>query len=149
MGGIEGAGDLAEDVDDLPRLERPFAKPRLEVRALDVAHGDEQDAVDLAGLVDGQDVGVVDGCRHLRLALESGPVVEVVRQGGRQDLERHATLESAFLRAVHNAHAAATDDGLDAIWPEVGANARVGTWRRHRIGPSSMRPPPEPSLESV
>ena len=115
MGGIEGAGDLAEEVDDLPRLERPIAKPRLEVRALDVAHGDEQDAIDLAGLVDGQDVGVVDGRRHLRLALEAGPVVEVVRQRGRQDLERHAPLESALLRAIHDAHAAAPDDGLDAI----------------------------------
>ena len=129
--GIEGARDLAQEVDDLPRLERPFPQPRLEVRALDIAHRDEQDAVDLAGLVDGQDVGVVDGCRHLRLALESGAVIEVVRQGGRQDLECHAALESALLRAIHDAHATTTDDGLDAIGPEVGADARVGTRRRH------------------
>ncbi len=131
MCGIEGAGDLAQEVDDLPRLERSIPKPRLQVRALDIAHGDEQDALDLAGLVDGQDVGVVDGGRHLRLALESGPVVEVVRQGGWQDLERHAPLESALLRAVHDAHAATPDDRLDPIRPEVRADARVGTRRGH------------------
>ena len=56
----------------------------VEVRALDVAHRDEGRAIDLAGLVDGQDVGVVDAGRDLRLALEAGPEVRVVRElGGR------------------------------------------------------------------
>ena len=53
------------------RLQRALrAQERLEVGALDVAHGDEQAAVGLAGLVDRDDVRMVDRRRELGLAQE-------------------------------------------------------------------------------
>ena len=94
MGDVERAGDLAEEVDAWSGASGAVVEPRLKVGALDVAHGDEEDAVDLAGLVDRQDVRVVDGRRHLRLALESRAEVGIVRQLGRQDLEGDLAAEA-------------------------------------------------------
>ena len=51
VGGIEGAGDLGQDLDRRGRRPPPF-EPRAEVGALDVAHGQEERALDLAGLVE-------------------------------------------------------------------------------------------------
>ncbi len=61
MGGIEGAGHLAEDRERDAGLERAeLAHQALEVGSLDVAHGDEQPAVRLPGLVDRDHVRVVE-----------------------------------------------------------------------------------------
>ena len=50
----------------------------------------------------------------------------VVDQHGRQDLERDLAREAQLLGAIDDAHAAAPDDRLDAVWAEVGADAWIG-----------------------
>ena len=66
--GVEGFGDLGEDLDRTPGLERPLLGEELrEVGALDVAHGEEENACLLSRLVDGHDVRVVERGRDLRL----------------------------------------------------------------------------------
>ena len=41
--------------------------------------------------------------------------------------------EAGLLGEVHDAHAATADDGLDAVRPEVGAEAGVGATDRHGL----------------
>jgi hypothetical protein len=61
VGGVEGLGDLGEDLDRTPGLERTFLREELgEIRALDVAHGEEEEAALLARLVDRDHVRVVE-----------------------------------------------------------------------------------------
>jgi hypothetical protein len=77
--------------------------------------------VDLARLVDRDHVGVVDRRRELRLALEALAEARVVRALGRDQLERHGTLQHELRRAVDDAHAAAARDLLDAVAGDDGA----------------------------
>jgi hypothetical protein len=126
-----GAGDLGQDRRRHPAIERPRGEPRSKVGALDQAHGDEEHPIGLVGLVDGQDVGVVDGGRHLRLAQEPGAGLGIVAELGRDDLERHLAAQAGLLGEVDDAHPATADDGLDPVRSELGAEARVGTGRGH------------------
>ncbi len=71
VGRVERARHLGEDPDRLPRLEPAVPQPLLEVAALDVAHGDEEQLAGLTGFVDRDDVGVVDRGGELRLAQEA------------------------------------------------------------------------------
>ncbi len=110
----------------------PSVSRLAEVRAIDEAHRQEGRAVDLAGLVERDDVGVVDRGREVRLAVEAGPEVGVLRQLVGQQLEGHLAAQLALLGEVDDTHATAAQDPLDAIRPEVGAQARVGTAGGHR-----------------
>ena len=59
--GIEGAADLVGDPQRVFEGERsPVPNQRLQARSANVAHGDEQHAVDLIGVVDRYDVGMVE-----------------------------------------------------------------------------------------
>ena len=69
VGDIESLGDLREQGERPGRLERLLGvENSAEIGALHVAHGDVQDAVDLAAVVDGQHVGVIDRGGQLGLA---------------------------------------------------------------------------------
>ncbi len=70
VGSVEGAGDLAQEPDDVPWCQWPCRESTLEVRAVDVAHREEEEPVDLPGLVDGEDIRVVDRGRHPQFAHE-------------------------------------------------------------------------------
>ena len=131
MGRVERAGDLGEDGHGLGRLHGPIGEAARQVDAVDVAHRQVGRAVELAGLVDRDDVGVVDRGREVGLAVEPRAEVGVVGQLVGQQLERHLAPQFALLGEVDDAHAAAAEDPLDAVRPEVGAEARVGTRRGH------------------
>ncbi len=137
MGGIERPGDLAQELDRQRRRQRPVTQAAGEVGAIDVAHGQEEHPLDLAGLVKRDDVGMVDRRRQARLALEARPEVGVLRQLVGEELEGDLATELPLLREVDDAHAAAAQDPLDAIRPEVGAEARVGTGGGHGLKPKS------------
>ena len=124
---VERGGDLAEDVQRRLGLEPlRLLEPRLQVDTLDVAHDDEQDAVGFSGLVDRDDVRVIDRRRQMGLALEPLAEARVVRELRRQDLERHVTLETRLHGAVDDAHAAPPDQPLDPVTGEFRADPRVG-----------------------
>jgi hypothetical protein len=60
VGGVEGAGDRAQDLDGARGLERPLpGEHRLEVDAVDVLHDHVQDVVLLTRVEQLDDVGVV------------------------------------------------------------------------------------------
>ena len=65
---VQGARDLCEDADRVRRVQTAALETLFEVTPLDVAHGDEEDVLGRPGLVDRDDVRMVDRRRQLRLA---------------------------------------------------------------------------------
>ncbi len=82
-------------------LDEPLPQ-RLSVQPL---HDDVRLVVGDAELVDRDDVGMVQGGRRLRLALEAGDLLRVGR-GRQQDLDGDGAIELGVLREEHLAHAA-------------------------------------------
>ena len=57
---VEGARDLRDDADRLRRIKAAALEPLPQVAALDVAHRDEEEVVGRPGLVDRDDVRMID-----------------------------------------------------------------------------------------
>jgi hypothetical protein len=136
VGGVERRGDLAA------RVDRPvgpqaalLAQHGGEVRALDVLHREVEQPVDLAGVVDRDDVRVLERRGDPRLALEA--LAEALRLGvfRGDDLDRGAAPEVQVLGPVDDAHAAAPEAGLDPVAGDGLTDARVsgGVRHHHRV----------------
>ena len=69
--GVERLGHLREQPQRPPVVELAAHDQVLERRSLDHAHREEQPAIGLTGLVDGDDVGVVEGGLQQALATEA------------------------------------------------------------------------------
>jgi hypothetical protein len=116
---VEGGGRLGDDARGAARFERTvLADEGTQVRAGDVAHRDEGDAVLLARVVDGDDVGVVERGGDLRLAEEALAGGGVLDELGADDLQRDGALQQQVRRAIDDAHAAATGHCLDTVTGE-------------------------------
>ena len=116
MRGVERVGDLRGDRDGARGCERALApEQRLEVDPVHVAHRDEQAAVCLAGLVDRNDVRVVEARGEPRLPQH--PLAEplVIGEAFAQELQGDGALEPHVERAVHLAHAAAPGKSTDLV----------------------------------
>ncbi len=68
-------------------------------------------------LVDGRDIGVIQGGNGARFLMESGQVLAGIGQVGRQELERHESRELGVPSLVDDAHPA---------FPELGSDFVVG-----------------------
>jgi hypothetical protein len=119
VGGVQGGSDLPGDRDCLFFRQRPFCKQLLELGAVDVAHGDVQLAGDLAGVVDGDDVRVVDRGGEAGLAQEALAEPFVFRELGSENLQRHRPFEREVVGAVDHPHPAPADQRLDPIAGEL------------------------------
>ena len=111
--------------DRVARVEAAALQARLQVAPLDVAHRDEEEVVGRPGLVDRDDVRMVDRRGELRLAQE--PVTErlVLGEAGGEQLERDPPLEPQVLGQVDDAHPAEAEQRLDPVAGELGADPRV------------------------
>jgi hypothetical protein len=79
VGGVESVGDLNADIEKLIEIDGTIADQMLERLAVEEFHGDEGAAFGFADVVDGADVGVVEGGGGLGFALKAG---ESLRVGG-------------------------------------------------------------------
>ena len=103
--------DLPEDVGQARSREPPNAlENRREVFAFDELHGEELDAVELAEIVNPQDVLVRDLARELDLPLEALERIGVVADVGPDELQGHIPVELLVVDAVHGAHAAHAEE---------------------------------------
>ena len=139
MCGVERLGDLGEELDCAPGLERAVLGHDACARsvALDVAHGEEEQAVLISRLVDGDDVGVIERGGDPRLAQEALAEALVLGELGGDHLERDLASEPLLLGAVDRAHPPSADEGLDP----VAGDRRSG--RQHdprRCSPSKCLP---------
>ena len=95
--------------------QRPPGQPPLQRLALVTRHDDEQaSVVGLIDLVDGADVGVVQGRCGLRLGDEAKLGGGVGEEAWRQELERDHPAEASVLGTVYHSHAAGAEFGDDA-----------------------------------
>src|SRR5205807_8994147 len=81
--------------------------------------------VRLAGVVDIDDVRVVDGGGETPLPLETVAEVPVLDELWQEHLQRPHSVQTLVTRSVDDAHASATEDSLDAVPAERAANQRV------------------------
>ena len=125
MGRVEGARHLRENSDRVRRVKAAALEAILQVTPLDVAHGDEEEVLGRPGLVDRDDVRMVDRRGQLRLAQEAVTERLVLCEVRGQELERNPPLEPQILSQVDDAHAAPAEQRLDPIAGKLGADPRV------------------------
>ena len=82
--------------------------------AIDELHDDVVEPVVLSHAKHGDDIGVVQSCRGLCLALETPQMKRVQQRLPGQDLHGHVPAERFLERLVDDAHAAAADFAEDA-----------------------------------
>ena len=108
--------------------QRPGRQEVAQRAPFDQLHREVRDAVRLADIVDGDDVGVGQSGGGARFLLEAAARFGVDEVGG-QDLERHVAAQPRVARAVHLAHAADADRIDDFVRSETRACAE---WHRRR-----------------
>ena len=102
-----------------------LAQELLEVAAGDVAHRDVELALVLAGVVDRDDVRMVERGGELRLAQEALSEAPVLGQLRCEQLEGDLAVERKVVGPVDDAHPAAAEQRLDPVAEELRADARV------------------------
>ena len=125
MGRVQGARHLRDDADRIRRIQTAALQALLEVTPLDIAHGDEENVLGRPGLVDRDDVRMVDRRGQLRLAQE--PVTErlVPGEAHSQQLESDPPLQPQILGQIDDAHATPAQQRLDPVAGKLGADPRV------------------------
>ncbi len=124
MGAIERVGDLRAQAQRLGRRERAAREARVERVALDQLEDEVIDVALLADVVERADVRVVEARDRLRLALEAGADLGLVRKVRRQDLHGDVAAEAGVLRAVDLAHAAGAQRREDFVGTESGSGGQ-------------------------
>ena len=116
VGGGQAGADLARDLDGLVLGQAAdAAEQRGEVLAVHELHGEEVLPLRLADVVDAADGGMGDLAGRAHLVVEPIAPAGVVGQGLGQELEGHRLAEPQVVRAVDLAHAAAAEQGDDAV----------------------------------
>ena len=82
---------------------------------LDQLHGEERNAAVFFDRVDGDDVGMIQGCDCLSLALESLPALGVRSHERGEDLQRHLPLQLRVLGDEDLPHAALAERRHDPV----------------------------------
>ena len=100
----------------------------------DQLHGEKAASLDLFDRVDRDDRSVVEGRDRLRLPLEPGEAVRIVRERVRQDLQRDLTVELSVGGLPDLAHAPFADEGGHIVVPEAGASGQGHKLCARRIG---------------
>ena len=107
--GVERVGDLDAERKDRFQLECPSADHVLEGRAVEEFHDEESAAGVLADVVDGADVGVVQGRCGLGFAAETLERLAVLRKVLGQKLQGDEAAKAGVFGLVDHAHATAAE----------------------------------------
>ena len=113
--------DLKRDRESVLDRERPALQPLGQRLALDQLHDQKMPPGGLVRPIERGNVWVIQRGEHLRFALEPRRAVGVECPRLRQDFDRHLAPELRVPRAVHFAHAAGTERGLDLVRAEASA----------------------------
>ena len=110
---LQRRADLRHDGERLRGLQLLRLDELPQVRAIHMLHEEVKDGIvaralrrDIAEVVDGDDVGVVEPGEHLRLALEAQGKVRRMARRADHDLQRHQAVQTRLARLVNRAHAA-------------------------------------------
>ena len=113
--GVERVTRLGEDAQRPADVQLPRDDQVLQVRPPDEPHREEEPVLALARLVDRDDVRVLERGLEETLAAEALAERRLAAELGGDHLERDGAREGQLGRLVDGAHAAAADQGVDAI----------------------------------
>ena len=112
---IQGVGDVESDLQQAMQFHRLAADQMPEGDAIQKLHDDEGLVVIVVDLVDGADVGMVQGGSSARLATKARQGQGIVSNIRRQELDRHEAAELQVLGLVNHSHAATAEFFHDAV----------------------------------
>ncbi len=125
---VQCGGDLGDDVDRSPGGQRSACQDGGQVGSFDQAHVDVELAVDLAEVVDRDDVRFVQPRGELGLGTETGLEHRINGQPGREALEGHDPATDGVVGPVDLAHATSAEQLLEQITPEHQLRHRLTRW---------------------
>ena len=142
VGNADGRQQLLHEVHRHVDAEAPvLVEPRPHRPAFNPLHDNEEDGAVLVEVVDPHDPRVVQGSHRGRLAVEALAEAEVARILLGEHLDGDRDIEPRVGRAVHHAHGATSQLGLDRVPPELsGAHLRSmpeGTRHSSHLGAPS------------
>src|ERR1700693_346261 len=108
MSGREGIGDFNANFENGINLDRAAVDAMLQGLAFEQLHDDERSIIVFADIVNGADIGMVQGGSGASFALKA---FEGLRIGGRvfgKEFKGYAVVEAGIFGAIDHAHAAAT-----------------------------------------
>ncbi len=101
VGMLERSAHLGRNADDPLHV---VWRPVVQAGALDHLHDDIWRAVLLSCVVDGDDVGVAESGDGLSL-VQQAIAAFGAKAGARQHFDRHVSIQSVVMAAIHRAHA--------------------------------------------
>ena len=114
--GIQGLGDLADKVrSSLRRDPAVRIEQRADVSTVHQAHVNEELAIDIAEIMNGNDVRIPQSRGDVRFTPESREVLLVTGQGFGQELEGDVPLTVCVVRLIDFPHSADTQQRLKTI----------------------------------
>ena len=114
--GVERVGDLLADADHVGHREATlFVDEMAQGGPVDELHHDVRDAVVVAGVVGGDDVGVGEPGRGDGFVAEADSGAVVGGEVGAEDLDRHPAGEHRVVGHPHGGHAATRDRRHEAV----------------------------------
>ncbi len=128
--GAQCLGDLSRDRERLLDRQGTVRDSRGQGLALDQLEHQRVRAIALFEAVDGRDVRMIQGRQELRFALEPGEMRRIGSQAVAEDLDRDAAVELGVAPAIHLAHGARAERGVDLVSAEPTTLAK-----RHGISP--------------
>jgi hypothetical protein len=121
---IKSRGDLLHDRHRASRRQRPVRLEHLaKVFAVDHAHVDVQQTVDLAVVVDRHDMGFLQAAGGMRFALQSLAEHRIVGRRLRQQLQRDDAVLDRVLGLVDLAHTALAQQAPQFVGADLRTNA--------------------------
>jgi hypothetical protein len=136
MGGGESSADLDRPFNGFARDDRSALQPLPQRLALEqLEHGVARPVVS-AEIVDGEDVGVIEGGDGASLPLEAADAVRVAAAVGGDDLDRDVAPEAGVSGPVDLAHPPRPDGGHDLVRAQSSARLH---W--HCRGPGEILDP--------
>ncbi len=117
-------GDRRADLDGLSPRKRGGRKPISQRLPFEQLRHDEEDALVLSEIVDGQNVRMRQRGDGLGFALETRHRVGILGAVSRKDLDRHLAPESRVPSPVHLAHPARAERRQDLVRAEPGSRGQ-------------------------
>src|SRR5688500_1261324 len=121
---FESLRDLPCNRQGLIERDRSARDPIGERVALDELEDERVRLTAVLEPIDRTNVGMVEGGKQLRLALEAGEAIGIERKRARDDLERDVAPELPIARAIHLSHAACAKRGNDFVRPNSSAGSK-------------------------
>src|ERR1041384_2678728 len=112
---LQRGGNVRRDVENLLQLQRPFCDVVPEGVPLEQLECQEWPTVELPDVVDGADVGMIQGRRGARLICELRQSMGVVGQELRQELQRDLALQPGIARPIDDAHPSLTQPCFNLV----------------------------------